>query len=315
MRPITARQALHIKLGVGGAWERECLERGTLRLGYREISHELAVRAAGEGDWDAVRAMAREQGLGRSLGAASTHVNQIRHFYASDSEVLWITFHADRLWWCFARPDVTPLPNGDRERLAIGGWSDRDIHGQPLLKARLAGKLLATQGYMGTICGVNELNYLLNKINGTVEPHVAQAQAAIEALQNALLPIIRGLRPSDLEILTDLIFRQSGWQRVGVTGGTEKDVDLDLQQPVTGERIAVQVKSRADAAVWRDYRDRFSDAAGYTRVYFVTHSPSEDLRREAEATQDDQFILWGGAELAEQAVRSGLTDWLMNKAS
>jgi hypothetical protein len=56
-----------------------------------------------------------------------------------------------------------------------------------------------------------------------------------------LIPIIKELHPKDLEIFTDLVFRQSGWQRVGVSGGTEKDIDLDLISPVTGERIAVQI--------------------------------------------------------------------------
>ena len=80
------------------------------------------------------------------------------------------------------------------------------------------------------------------KINGTAQPHVLAAQRALEALVVSLVPIVQKLHRKDLELLTDLIFRQSGWNRIGVTGGTTKDIDLDLLSPLTGERIAVQIK-------------------------------------------------------------------------
>ncbi len=215
----------------------------------------------------------------------------------------------------FLRPRRRPLPNNEKERRAVGGWRDSDINGEPLLKGKLSGRLLAVQGFQGTICTVSDLDYLLHKINGTVEPHVAAAQIAYENLQAALIPIIRKLHPKDLEILTDLVFRQSGWQRVGVSGVTEKDIDLDLISPVTGERVAVQVKSKASAAVWRAYREKYADMRGFSRFYFVTHSPNEDLRKEAEAADDPDFVLWDVERLAAQAVRGGLTGWLLDKAA
>ena len=89
-------------------------------------------------------------------------------------------------------------------------------------------KLLATESFQGTICSVSERAYLIHKINGTEEPHVQAAQHALDALIASLVPIIQRLHPKDLELLTDLIFRQSGWNRIGVVGGTTKDIDLDL---------------------------------------------------------------------------------------
>ncbi len=67
-----------------------------------------------------------------------------------------------------------------------------------------------------------------HKINSTVEPHVAAALAAFEGLRDALLPTLQRLHPYDLETLTDLIFRQSRWQRVVALGGTQKTIDLEL---------------------------------------------------------------------------------------
>lgn len=309
MASVKAERALFIKLGEGGMWESGCLRDGDLRFGYQEIPHDLCQA----GDWPEVERVVR--GFSKDQGAATRHVNQVRQFYETDESVLWITFHSDRLWWCFSGRDISLLEGNEKSRRVIGKWNDCDVFGEPLLKGKLSGRLLAVQKFQGTICTVSELGYLLHKINGTVEPHVAAAQDAFEKLQEALIPIICNLHENDLEILTDLIFRQSGWQRVGVSGGTEKDIDLDLISPVTGERIAVQVKSRATAAVWRAYREKYADMRGYSRFYFVTHSPNEALRSEAAAADDLDFILWDVGHLAAQAVRGGLTGWLLDKAA
>jgi hypothetical protein len=309
MEPVKADRALFIKLGEGGRWEAECIRSGILRFGYPEVPHT----SCAAGDWDDVKRVAID--ISRDRGAATRHVNQIQQFYTADKAVLWITFHSDRMWWCFSHSEITVLPGNVKERATIGGWNDTDISGRPLIKGTLSGKLLAVQGFQGTICTVSELDYLLHKINGTVEPHVATAQTAYENLQTALVPIIRRLHPKDLETLTDLIFRQSGWQRVGVSGGTEKDIDLDLLSPVTGERIAVQVKSKANAKVWQAYREKYADMRGFSRFYFVTHSPDASLQKEAAAADDPDFVLWDVERLATQAVRGGLTGWLMDKAA
>ena len=305
MKPVSAKRALFIKLGRGGTWETECLKSSTLRFGYRTIPHELCVA----GNWLEVERHCRE--LRTDQGAATRDVNQIRYFYEADDKVLWITFHSDRLWWCFSNRNVKVVAENAKERQTIGTWNDNNIHGEPLIKGKLSGKLLSVEGFMGTICTVSELEYLLHKINGTVEPHVAKAENAFENLQKALLPIIRALHHKDLEILTDLIFRQAGWQRVGVSGGTEKDIDLDLISPVTGERIAVQVKSKANLAVWSTYREKYADMRGFSRFYFVTHSPNNALIRAATEAGDTSFILWTAEQLAKQATRGGLTGWLI----
>jgi hypothetical protein len=306
---IRAPRALYIKLGEGGGWEAECIRTGTLRFGYHHVPHQACL----DGEWNDVDRALRTYSTDQ--GAITRHLNQVKEFYEAPADVLWITFFSDRLWWCFSRPEITVHANGEKTRPVIGKWQDSDIAGNALVKARLSGKLLATGLFRGTICSVTEFNYLLHKINGTVEPHVAVAQAAYEQLQKSLIPIIRALHPTDLEILTDLIFRQSGWQRVGVAGGVEKDIDLDLISPLTGERVAVQVKSSASPAVWRDYRQKFADMRGFSRFYFVTHSSNAGLHQEAAENDDPNFVLCGVEQLATQAVRGGLTGWLLDKAS
>jgi hypothetical protein len=308
LRGLNAPRALFIKLGEGGDWEADCIRTGTLRFGYHGVPHEACL----EGDWNAVARALRKQSS--DAGAVTRHLNQVREFYEAGEDVLWITFFSDRLWWCFSRHELTLHDSLEKTRPVVGSWEDKDLAGEPLLKGRLSGKLLALQMYRGTICGVSDLNYLLHKINATVEPHVAEAQAAYERLQTSLVPIIRKLHPKDLEVLTDLIFRQSGWQRVGVAGGVEKDIDLDLISPITSERIGVQVKSAASLAVWRAYQQKYADMRGFSRFYFVTHSANAALQQAASKNEDPTFVLWGVEQLAAQAIRGGLTGWLLDKA-
>ncbi len=216
MAQIEASDVLYIKLGEGGTWEADCIRNGTLRLGYEDYPHDLC----SQGRWDEVLAKALAQKLTKNRGAATRAVNQVRLFYEAPQTTLWTTFYGNSLWWCFAAHNVKLDSDGTRLRQTMDGWHSKDVKGELLLKARLSGRLLAIQQFMGTICSVPERSYVLHKINGTDSPHIASAQTALENLQKALLPLIRNLSPKDFEIFTDLIFRQAGWQRTGVVGGT-----------------------------------------------------------------------------------------------
>jgi hypothetical protein len=309
MTNIAAGQVLYIKLGEGGIWEAQCIRDGTLRIGYRELPHELCTGARWTEAITTARAWSKDQ------GAATRHVNQVRLFYEAAPNTLWVTFHSDRLWWCFADSGITQLEDGTKVRRVKDHWHDADLLGRRLFKTHLSGKLLAVQGFQGTICSVGAESYVLNKINATLPPPVAAAQTALDSLQDSLIPLIQSLHPKDFEVFVDLIFRQAGWQRSGDVGGIERDIDLDLLSPVTGERIAVQLKSRATLDGYEDYRRRFSDMRGYARFYFVTHSPSRDLEQAAIPQGDSAFIYWGPQQLAQLGARNGLTGWLMDKYS
>ncbi|PMV81447.1 MULTISPECIES: hypothetical protein [unclassified Pseudomonas] len=308
MLNIKPTKAFFIKLGPSGLWEKECIENGTLRIGYRDVPHQQCV----DGDWEPARNSFPSDS---DQGSVTRHINQVRQFYEEPETTLWITFFSDRLWWCFATPGISQLPDNTKTRAVAGQWRDTDINGKPLIKGQLSGKLLAVQSFQGTICTVRELDYLIHKIMGTSEPHIAEAQLAVENLVAAVIPIIKNLHPKDLETLTDLIFRQAGWQRTGVAGEVEKDIDLDLLSPITQERIGIQVKSKASASVYRSYQDKFADMSGFTHFYFVTHSPDSSLKAVATESSDGSFIYWGPEKLAQQAVRNGLVGWLIDRAS
>lgn len=167
------------------------------------------------------------------------------------------------------------------------------------------------QGFRGTICSVKEFDYLVRKINAETSPAEQAALDAQETLLNALIPIIQGLPWKEFELLVDLIFRQAGWQRISELGKTQKTIDLDLLSPIAQERYWVQVKAKAGPEQFERFKEDTSDTAGYSRHYFIVHSPIGNLNK---AQETDTYKLWLSGDIARLTLRYGLTDWVIGKA-
>src|SRR5205823_2994170 len=52
---------------------------------------------------------------------------QIKKFYEADEKVLWLTFYANKMWWCFSKPKIALLPDKSKTRPVIGKWHDTQI--------------------------------------------------------------------------------------------------------------------------------------------------------------------------------------------
>ncbi|HET9449097.1 MAG TPA: hypothetical protein VFO35_22690, partial [Steroidobacteraceae bacterium] len=257
---IEAERCLFIRLGKGRDQTAQCIVAGELRLDYPQVSHEFCV----DGRWTQVESQLAGESKDRESSARQT--NQIRAFYEASAATLWITFHADCMWWSFAAPGVSQRVDGSKVRSTIDGWRQFDVANQPLAASRLSGGLLAVQAYRGAICAV-EPSYVVHKINCVDPPRLAAADRALKALIDSLQPIVERLHPRDLEVLVDLIFRNAGWQRVGVLAETATDIDLALESSVTGERIAVEVKAQAAMEDYREYAARYDSMVGFDRFY------------------------------------------------
>lgn len=305
-KKIVPTSAFYIKLGSEGIHAESCLKKGTLWLGYNEIPHALCLG----GKWQEARGIFVEE-HNSDPGAATRHANQIKAFYESGENILWITFHKNQLWWCFARPEIVLQSDDSKIRYTVNGWHDADIKGEKIDTNRLSGSLLSVQGFRGTICAVREFEYLVRKINGETSPHEKVAQDNYQNLVYALENIIRDLAWKEFELLTDLIFRQAGWQRVSQLGKTQKTIDLDLLSPIANERYWVQVKSRADKGVFERFLEETSGTGEYSRCYLVVHSPKGKLTKELET---ETHKLWLPDDIARLTVQYGLADWVIGKA-
>ena len=308
MEQINPKGVLYIKLGRGGKWEDEGITTGSLHIGFREASHELCLT----GKWSKVQKEWVKSG--RTESVATGFTNQMRQFYEANKNVLWVTFFKGALWWCSSDSPVVQLEDKSKmRRTTSAGWSCKDVKGQELLMSRLSGKLLAMQGFRGTICTVREAEYLVNKINGIEPIEVAEADAALLQLQNKVEVVIRSLTWQDFEMLIDLIFRQAGWQRVSVLGGTMRTLDLELISPITNERYGVQVKAKADLPLFEKYKtESMTDMQGFTQFYFAVHSPAPGLS--AADTEMENVKLLLPADIARLAVQYGLAQWVIDKA-
>jgi hypothetical protein len=178
-----------------------------------------------------------------------------------------------------------------------GTRRNTDIQGCPLRVNDLSSKLTQPANYRATICGVNERDYPIRRINGETEPLVVVAEAVRAHLTSVTDRMIRGLHWAQFETLTDLIFARSGWQRSTAVGAGLKDIDLLMEQRTTGETAFVQVKSRAGQGTVDDYLQRFRDS-DCGRFFFVCHSPQGSLSVPA----DKNLHLFTGQALAVAAV-------------
>jgi hypothetical protein len=116
MTKIEATKVLFIKLGEGGKYEKDCIEKDqTLRLGYSRVPHEICMK----GDWKAVNDYFIQVDKTKPF-VATSHSNQIKQFYEESEQTLWITFYANKLWWCLSKPEITLLPDKTKTRPVIG---------------------------------------------------------------------------------------------------------------------------------------------------------------------------------------------------
>lgn len=307
MKKIKANSAHFIKLGQRGFWEERCiLKDSTLRLGFDNPLHKECLQH----DWDKVRQYWLQQG--KTQGKATEATNQIKTFYESDQDILWITFFRRRMYWCFAHKKITKLKDGSRIRDVNGKWKYQDINGSPLFVDNLSGKLTKVQAFRGTICAVKEFDYLLRKINGEKLPEVQKAQDTLNSLILDIIPLIKNLSWKDFELLVDLIFAQSGWQRISTLDKTEKFIDLDLISPVTGNRAFVQIKSQADINKFRNCIKQYKTMKQYNEMYFVVHTTNGSFNTWQDTTDVKLFDV---NKLSNLVVTAGLTNWLIQKTS
>lgn len=304
MTAIKASAVNFIKLGTGGEWESECLQSGTIRFGYRETPHELCL----SGDWDGVWKVWNEKR--GDAGTATRDTKQIRTFYETDEQTIFITFSGGLLYWCRPSGPVELLADGRRRRKTVDGWHSASVGGKSLTADRLSGNLLKVQMFRGTICQVKAAQYLLRKLNDELSPEVAAAEEAEHLLTAAIVGLMRLLTWQDFELLVDLVFSTSGWRRVSIVGRTQKTVDLELLLPTTGERAFVQVKSQATAASLHEYNERFAEATVYDKMFFVWHSGEVGGEPDVQGT-----TLVGPDRLSRMVLDAGLSSWLRDKVS
>ena len=305
--PIHPERVRYIKLGAGGGWEKECLEKAIIRLGFESADAErFALCRAGK--WDDLRKSFMEEG--RDKGTATRFTQETRLFFEDQGSTLWLTFVGERLCWGFlTQAPAERHPDGKGVyREVLGGWRSTDRHGEELTKDRLSGALTKVAAYRGTSCTVDVAPYVIRRINGEKTLQVERALVSLGTLKTSMRELMSLLEPRDFETLVDLVFTTTGWRRLGPVGKSQKTLDLDLVLPTTGERAFVQVKSKTTSDEAAKYAAQLEMHGPYDRMFFVFHSGEAEI-------DDERVTILGPDKLAEMVIDAGLVTWLIRKVS
>jgi hypothetical protein len=307
MRTMDINNAFYIKLGRGGAWEADSISSGRLRFGWADQS----IDDINNQRWAAIEPQLREAHRA-APGQATRALNGLKSICGSTSSDVWITFHQAKLWWARVSPAPVAEDSISKYRTILGQWSDKNLEGKLLVASELPGKLAQLQAYRWTMCMVQHKEVLRRVLEGRSSPKAQAIAHQRNLLAAELTEAIRELHWKDFETLVDLVFRDSGWIRVSVLGQQAKGYDLELREPITGDRCVVQVKSTAGLRDLNDTLAQFSPA-DYRRVFFVVHSPSAEL----VAAEDlpDHLKLVPPEDLALRVIDAGLITWLEEKLS
>jgi hypothetical protein len=284
-----------------------CLRNNTVRLGFNT---EKYFQACLNKKWNELFNFYREEG--RKAGKPRDICNQVQAFYEDNGETLWITFHHGLLYWATIDPAVAPVLVLDGEgtcRPTKAGWSSNTISGAPLYMSSLAGHLTQLVGFRGTSCKFADVEYLIRRINGKRSEAAEKAECISEELKAAICNMMKLLTWQDFELLVELVFSSSGWRRLGVVGGTQKTVDMELLLPTTNERAFVQVKAKASQAEFEsEYRSAFSDMKHVSRMFYIYHSGSI-------TSNDPSITLIDQNRLSQMVMDTGLVSWLIERVS
>lgn len=306
MNQINPYSIHYIKLGEGGKYEEECIKQEqTIKIDFREVPHDLCINKK----WDEVKEFYKDKHIVQN--AATGFVNQLRMFYESSENTLWITFHDGALWWCFCDTKVILNADGTKIRKVKGKWSsNEDVNGNPTLSIdKISGELSKTQAYRGTICEIKGdiVQYAQNRINEVKSDTVIETENALKQLKTLLSKLIKDLYWKDFELLIDLIFTQGGWQKIALAGGTQKDFDLYLLQPITKEKAVVQIKSEFKKVEFDTYKKTLEDYKT-DRIYYISHS-----EKGGKIEIDTKINLWFREDIVEYVINFGLINWIIEK--
>lgn len=305
--PVEFQNAFYIKLGRGGCWEADSIQFSRLRLGWRHQS--LADINAGR--WAVIAEQLRDEQPDKPQ-VATTDLNRLRDITLSTPEDVWITFHGAKLWWTRLALGQVEEDDISKYRVTLDGWHDTSQSGRLLVANDLPGKIAQLQGFRGTVCRVPEQQLLRRVLEGTRSELASRIAAERVGLCRELEVAITELHWKDYETLVDLVFRHAGWVRVSVLGQHAKAYDLELREPITGDRYVVQVKSQATRADLDKTIQDFSEA-DYRKVFFVVHSPAPDLVNARDIPTHVELV--DPSHLANLALGAGLSHWIEEKVA
>lgn len=232
---------------------------------------------------------------------------------------VFITFHKGLLHWC--NLDDSPVEEDltSKFRKTKNGWSCKSLNDstKALSSNDISGRISKTQAFQGTLCRYkdtekdNEVEIINRIINGSQNPNVEKIKKFKYEISKLTIELLQHLHWKDCEILSDLIFIQSGWRRVSMQGGSMEFTDMEYFDPINNEKYAVQIKSGASKKDFEKYEKDFSNR-GFRKLFFVVFNP--DISLANLKTERSEVEILSGDKLAALIFDLGLLEWVLKKS-
>lgn len=317
MKNLKFNNAYYIKLGRKAKWANECLENNIIRIGWDVIKN---IEDLNNGKWDKVKSLIENefQKKGKKNGATQDY-NALYNFCNATGNDIFITFHKDKFYWCIPKNGPIEIDSKSKFRRTKDGWKNTPVNDSTkvLLTNEVSGKISKTQAFQATLCTYkdeDDIKIIHRIINGLPNPIVEKIKQHKNEILKLTEELIKNLHWKDCEILTDLIFQQSGWQRISMQGGSMEFLDMEYLEPITNYRYAVQVKSGASLTDVKKYQKNL-EGRNFEKMFFVVFNPDKSLNNSSQSLNRTNFKVLFSKELAEYVFDLGLLNWLINKSS
>jgi hypothetical protein len=305
----------YVKNGMGGQWWQAAHTNGQVHLGWRDIPPNLLLNPT---DFAAIRQIVRD-GFGPRRGAQADF-RALCTVLEAPSQHIWVTFEDGCMWWCTVNDGVTVNPDGQTAERGYfwltcnRPWSNtslNEVNDRRFAMTQLPGTVTAVAGFQGVVYMPSAWDSIVRLIKGETNPDVKTAIERRGDHELAVNNIVQQLSPIDFEHLIDLILARTGWDRISTLGKTQEGIDMEAENPTTGEIAFVQVKSTAAQEVLDDYVERFKIRRDrYARMIFAVHTLEGIVNPPVDIPE---VRLWTGEIIAELVVRVGLGKWVENR--
>ena len=304
MKKIDFNKAYFIKLGKKGIWNEDSIKNNIIRIGWQHVPTSLM----NQKDTKQIRQII--DSYSKNKASATADYNSLMDVIQADKNVLFITFYKSSLWWAKSSDQTIYEDEISKYRRVEGSWKNTDIKNNPLFLSDIDGEITKIARYQGTRCLVHSKDKLYRLLNRIPSDEYIKINENIKQLSVFIVEAIKKLNWKDFEILIDLIFRQSGWIRVGISGESVEFADLELYEPVTNNRYAVQIKQQADVNVLKEYISKFNSNI-FKKFYFVVGIPDKNLINYNPS--NEQIEILTPKRISELIIKLGLLDFILKK--
>ncbi len=316
MEKVKFENAYYIKLGAKGGWAEKSINNGIVRIGWKDVSLDDIIN----GNWDNIKKVIKKDYDDRGKKSGTTNdYNALKLFCDATEHDVFITFHKGMMYWCNLADSPVEKDDTSKFRKTKNGWSCKPLNGssKSLNSNDISGRISKTQAFQGTLCRYkdtqqdNEVEIINRIINGSQNPNVEEIKKFKYEICKLTIELLQHLHWKDCEILSDLIFIQSGWRRVSMQGGSMEFTDMEYFDPINNEKYAVQIKSGASKKDFEKYERDFSNR-GFRKLFFVVFNPENSLDKVKNERRDIEIL--SGDKLAALIFDLGLLEWVLNKS-